>query len=64
MGVLELGSKTALIIPSLGRGNASSCADNNGGCEHNCHTHSGNRAVCSCRLGYQLNSTDLKSCHG
>lgn len=39
-----------------------SCAEGNGGCEHDClHTSEG--AVCSCRSGYTLQA-DGKSCEG
>nr|XP_018667004.1 low-density lipoprotein receptor-related protein 4 isoform X1 [Ciona intestinalis] len=41
--------------------NFTSCADNNGGCEHTCRESLSGRAQCICRKGFEL-SPDLSSC--
>lgn len=40
------------------------CNVDNGGCQHACNLIGDSGPICSCRLGYLLNSTDLKSCFG
>jgi len=39
-----------------------SCAENNGGCHHDCR-HSSSGPVCTCHHGFRL-LTDQKSCEG
>ena len=41
----------------------STCSIGNGGCTHKC-TMSKVGAICSCPIGFELNSTDRKSCVG
>lgn len=51
---------TLVITAVIGSG----CDENNGDCSHNCQPTDHRRNVCTCRNGYQLNSTNLKSCFG
>ena len=53
----------ALILKSLFCADVDECADQNGGCSHNCSNTAGSY-YCSCLSGYTLNTTDNTSCDG
>jgi len=50
------------VLFVLGEKEIDSCAENNGGCHHDCR-HSPDGPVCTCHHGFRL-LTDQKSCEG
>ena len=42
----------------------SGCTRENGGCQHTCQDTPNGQIYCSCRTGYELNQSDMRSCKG
>ncbi len=54
---------SVLVILSPLVDSPSTCSIGNGGCSHKC-TMTKAGAVCSCSIGFELNSKDKKTCTG
>ena len=59
-------TRTLYVLGALivGRTDCSVCDTDNGGCSQNCVPIGSEENLCTCRNGYQLNSTNHKSCFG